>query len=128
MKITIAGDAFVITSDIKKKDFDLLKKYKPEVLTITDEEGNDVFSVDYAEGRPSIAKFGITFSGVTRNNTAKLTLTSAIPQGIADAKEYVADTIGSVMANIKVIEDRVSTGATEVANERKALIDSITVA
>lgn len=128
MKIAIAGDAFVITSDIKKKDFDLLKKYKPEALKIVDEDGNDVFSIEYSEGNPSIAKFGVTFGGVTRNNSAKLTLTGIIPTNVADAREYVADTIGGVMANIKTIEDNVGGSATDVANARKALIDSITMA
>jgi len=127
MKISIVGDVFVLTSSIKQKDFELIKRYNPESLRVVDDEGNDVFSVNYSAGNGSISKFGITFGGATRDDKAYLTVTKAIPAGVADAKAFVADEVGCAMANLKLLEDELPDIAKEIAEERKELIDSITV-
>ncbi len=128
MKITITGDAYVITSSIKASDIEVLKKARPEALKLVDEDGNDIFAVDYREGRPSISSFGVTFGGVTRDEEKALTYTGIIPSGVADAKEFVADVISPVVAYLKTLEDSIPDDVTEAKEARKELLDSITVA
>ncbi len=127
MKISIVGDVFVLTSDIKKSDFDLITKYHSKSLALVDEEGNDVFCIDYSAGNGSVSKFGITFSGTTRDENAYLTVTKSIPVGVADAKVFVADEVGCAIANLKDLEDVLPTLARNIAKERKELIESIDV-
>ena len=125
MKIKISGDVFVLTSTIKEEEMALLKKNKPDALKITDEDGNDVFCVGYNTGRPSISAFGITFGGTTRDENRHLTLTCPIPAGTVSAKEYVADIVNGVKANVEKIEKKVSTDYTKVSEARKKLLDEI---
>jgi len=125
MKIKISGDAFVLTSTIKEEEMALLKKNKPDALKITDEDGNDVFCVGYNTGRPSISAFGITFGGTTRDENKNLTLTCLIPAGTVSAKEYVADIVNGVKANVEKIEKKVATDYTKVSEARKKLLDEI---
>lgn len=127
MKISIVGDVFVLTSGIKKSDFDLIKKYHSEALTLVDEEGNDVFSIDYFAGNGSVSKFGITFGGTTRDEDAYLTVTKSIPAGVADAKAFVADEVGCAIANLKDLEDALPDIAKHISDERKELIKSINI-
>lgn len=125
MKITVAGEAFAVKSNIKKEDFDLVKKHKPEELKIIDKDGNEVFTVNYSEGRPSIESFGITFSSVSRDDDKSLTLTGTIPQGTADAKEYITDKIGICYENLTTIEGRMTEAVKGIKEARKKIKDSI---
>lgn len=128
MKISIVGNAYAITSTIKHSDYDLLKKHCPEALTITDEEGNDVFSINYNAGNPSVGKFGITFDGISRDDKKTLTLTGTIPGTVVDAKEFVADQIGVAMGFLNQMEEELPEVVKSVADSRKQLLDKITIA
>ena len=103
----------------------VLDTFKNEPITITDEDGNDVFCVGYNTGRPSISAFGITFGGTTRDENKNLTLTCPIPAGTVSAKEYVADIVNGVKANVERIEKKVATDYTKVSEARKKLLDEI---
>lgn len=131
MKITITADAYALTSDLAVKDIELLKKYNPDALKIKDEEGNEKFAVSYSEGKPSIAAFGVTFGGKTRDEAGKATITGTIPSDVRtaeSAKEFVAEKFGAVVVYLKQLEASVPEAAKKIADERKALVDSITVA
>ena len=128
MKVTITGDAFALTSSIKVEDIKMLKKQSPDSLKIKDDENNDIFGIDYVEGCPSITKFGITFGGVSRDGKGFATLTGTIPSGTANAKDYVADTLGSAASMLKDIETVLPDIIKEINDNRTAFINGITVA
>lgn len=131
MKICITGDAYTLTSDISVNDISLLKRYNPEALQIKDENGNVKFAVDYAEGKPQTAPFCIVFGGFTRDEEKKATATGALPAGMntnEQAKEYVAEIFGKIIANLKAMEATIPIEAAKILGERKALIDSIDIA
>lgn len=128
MKVTITGDALVVTSSLKVEDIKMLEKYSPESLNIKDEEGNDVFSIAYKEGCPSISKYGVTFSGKSRDGKDLATITLQLPTEVANVKEFVADLIGSANNDLKTLETELPTIIKQLGDDRKALIDSITLA
>ena len=131
MKLTIAGDAYALTSAIKVSDIDLLKKYNPDALNVKDKDGKVVFGVSYSEGKPNVASFGVTFGGKTRDENGYATITGTIPTGFASAeaaKDFVADTFGGVVAYLEQLEKSVPEAAKAVADKRKKLVDGITVA
>ena len=52
-KIMVAGDAVVVTSDMKLEDIKLVKKYRPEALTLFEGEGEEkepVFKIGIGDG------------------------------------------------------------------------------
>ena len=131
MKMKIAGDAYVIESKIKLADLEILEKHNPSATILKDEEGkNDVFTIIFREGKPSIQPFAVAFSGVTRDDNQYLTLTGALKVGLGEkeAKEYIADAIAPVMGYLKKLEETIPEEANKVRGERKSLVDSITVA
>lgn len=129
MKISIIPGAFCVTSKIKKEDFDLVKKHNPDALKVFNEDGDEIFTVNYNESCPAIESFGITFGGVSTAEDTKgyLTFTGVIPSSVADAKEYVADKVGVLWDNYKLIEDNFAENVKAVKDARKTIKDSITV-
>lgn len=128
MKLTIMTGAYALVSDIKVEDIVLLKKYNPEALKIKDKDGNEQFAIGYNEGHPSVAPFGVTF-GAKNLADGKATITKTLPafDSTEKAKEYVAEEFGAVVAYLKQLEATVPDEAKKVRDERKALIDGITV-
>lgn len=123
MQIKLAGDAYVLKSSITKTQYETLKKYRPTALSIKDEDGNDVFTVGYEAGKPSIASFAVTFSNA--DTEGNLTATQIVPTGTNDVKGYVADVLSGVIAYLKKLEENVPAAYDEVVAERNSLIESI---
>lgn len=131
MKLTITADAYSLTSEISVADIELLSKYNPDALRIKDKDGNEKFAISYVEGKPCTSDFGITFGGRTRDEAGKATVTDIIPSSIKDAaaaKNFVAEKFGSTVAYLKQLETSVPREAKKIADERKALVESITLA
>ncbi len=125
MQIKIVGNAIVATSKIKLADFTLLEKHNPSALKLKDKEGNTVFDV-CKSSKGYVKDYGVCFNGATRDENQFLTLTLDIT-GIADAKEYAADTFGKINGQIAKIEKQVTAQAASTASERKAFVDAIEV-
>ncbi len=130
MKLTVMTGAYSLTSDIKVEDILLLKKYNPDALVIKDDEDNVKFAVSYSEGNPCVASFGVTF-GSKSFTDGKASITETLPTSLSDvdnAKEYVAEKFGAVIAYLRALELTVPEDASAIREQKKALIDSITVA
>ena len=131
MKLTITADAYALTSTIKVNDLELLKKYNPDALNVKDKDNKVVFAVSYSEGKPSVAAFGITFGGKTRDENGYATITGTIPSDLRTAeaaKEFVAEKFGGVVAYLEQLEKSITDAAKTVAENRKKLVDSISIA
>lgn len=127
MKLSIVGDAYVLTSTLTVNEVALLKKCSPGELRVKDEDGNDQFAVSYSEGRPCISKFGITFGGTTHDEDKFLTVTGMIPAGTGDCREYLADLVAPAVAYLKLLEERIPTVAERIKAEHDALVAAINV-
>ena len=127
MKVSITGNAFALTSTLTVKHIMLLQKYNPDALCLTNKDGDVIFSVSYAEGKDAIAKFGVTFGGKGHTAEGFATYTGMIPCGTADVKEYVADLVGAVKANLEKVEAQAAEAARTVETDKAALIDSIVI-
>lgn len=130
-KINVLGNACVITSSLTLEQIKTLEKYRPTALQLTekDEDGCPVttFAVSTgAEGK--VGRYGITFNEPSRDDAKKATVTVMIPNGIADAKSYVADKYGAIISNLNKVEEAYATAAAEVEAERQAILGAITVA
>lgn len=128
-KVIIAGDAVVITSDVKLEDIKLVKKYRPEALTLFEGEGKEkeaVFRIGIGCG--GISKYGAEFDAETRDDEKLATLTTLIPAGTADAKAYVSNTFGRSILKLNKLEATLPGIIEEIAAEKAAIEANITVA
>ena len=131
-KITIAGDAIVITSSQKLEDIKLLEKYRPKALSLfeTGENGkkDEVFKVGSTTGEGGITQFGASFGSTTHDDEKFATITMSLPRGVTDAKKYVADTVGVAILNLNKVEAQFAEALAEVVAEKAAVMENITVA
>lgn len=121
----IVGDAFVITSGITLDEYNLLTKWRPDALKVKNEDGDDVFAISYADGRPCVAPFGVTFGGTTHNEDKFLTVTGMLPTDVKDPRDYLADLLAPIVENLTTLENSVPGVAAEVKASHDALVASI---
>lgn len=130
-KITIAGDSYVVTSSAQLETIKMLEKYRPKALSLfeTDENGKkaEVFRVASTDGEGSISKFGAAFGSATHDAEKLATITGAIPHGVENAVDYVADRIGVAIIMLNKVEAQFADATQEVEAEKNAVRENIVV-
>ena len=131
-KITIAGDAVVITSTQTLENIKALEKYRPSALTLYEENENGkrvaVFKVGSTSGNGAAGTFGISFNGVTHDDQRLATVTLPAPAGAADIKDAVAEMYGAIVLALEKVEAQIADAVAAVAAEREAVKANITIA
>ena len=130
-KITIAGDSIVITSSKTLDAIKDLEKYRPKALRLyeCDEDGNksEVFRV--ASGTTGIINGnGAVFASVTHDDQKLASITMPIPAGTVNAVDYAAEKIGKAITLLSKVEAQFDEALAEVAAEKAAVRECITVA
>lgn len=121
--IDVNGSAAVLVSDIPLKDWKLIKKYAPEKLVETDEDGNPIFRVDVLDaGAGSVSKYGIAFG--KRTNNGKATATILISDKVANVKEEIVEQMGPALLKLKDIEAGIDAAKAEI-EARKTMIEGM---
>lgn len=106
-KITIAGDAVVVTSAMKLEDIKKIKKYRPDALVLKGgEDGKEpIFKLGVCTGAGSLCKYGAEFGSETHDDEKKAVMTLICDCREGDIKEAVADTIGAYVLNLNKLEE-----------------------
>ena len=125
--VNIAGNSYVVTSSIPMADLETVKKYRPTALTLTDEETKETTFKVGIGSTSSVNDNGISFSGVSNDEKKLATATLSIPADTEDAKEYVLDKAGVALANLKKVEDGITTALKDIKTERDAIAANIKV-
>lgn len=130
-KITVAGNAVIVTSSVKFADILKLQKYAPDSLTLMGgEDGKEpVFKIAAVPGSTgSINQYGVEFGAETRDEQKLATLTMAVsPTAEGDIRELVADKIGAAIVNLNKLEQTLPQALQKVEADRAALMGSIVV-
>lgn len=128
MKVTIKGDAVVITSSLKVSQIEEIKKVRPKALVLKGGENGkeDIFAIGLAKsGSGSLNNSGASFSSVSRGEGfATITI---VADGITDVEKWIIDTYGSALTYLKELEEQLPAVIESVAADRAALMESITV-
>lgn len=131
-RITIAGQAVVVTSAMKLEDIKTIKKYRPDALTLKGgEDGKEpIFSISVcSSGAGNINKYGAEFAHATHDDAKLATMTIVIPHNDdVDIKAVVADTIGAYVLNLNKLEETLPSVMNEIAAEKARILANITVA
>jgi hypothetical protein len=125
-KVTIAGNSFVITSDIALSDLETVQKYRPSALALVDEETKETY-FKVGIGSSSANDHGISFGGVTNDDKKLATATLPIPADVEDAKEYVLDKAGLALANLGKVEAGIKGALEDIKKERETIAANIKV-
>ena len=128
-KITIVGDAVVITSAVKLEDIKTVAKYRPKALTLMGgEDGKEpIFRLGVTNGTGNITKYGAEFGSETHDEQKKEVMTLVCSGGDGDIKEAVADSIGAFVLNLNKLEETLPTVLAEIQQEKDKILESIEV-
>ncbi len=128
-KLSITGDAVVITSAIKLEDIRTIEKYNKAALTITEEVDGEkipVFSV-CTGSKGEINQFGATFASATRDDKKFAQITLCICGAADDVKAWAADKYGKALLRLNQLEAMIPTVLEQIAAEKTAVMANITV-
>ena len=129
-KITVAGQAVVVTSEMKLDDLRTIKKYRPRALTLYEGEGDEkepVFAIGVTDGVGGFNSVGIEFGSESRDEAKKAQMTFLIPEEVKDVKAYVSDHFGASLLKLNRLEATLSGTLAEIAREKAAIEENITV-
>lgn len=126
-KVTIFGNAAVITSTMKSEDIKTIQKYHPEALVLKDEDGDEYFRVGVGT-RGNVNVYGVTFDGETRDEAKYATLTLAVsPDDGENIIDCIEDEIGNALANLNKVERGAAAVLEQIREERAAVRSCITI-
>lgn len=130
-KITIAGDAVVVTSALKLEDIKTIAKYRPKSLFLMggDDGKEPIFGIGVTDGCGNINEVGASFGRESHDEAKLAVITMCTGVGATgDIKEWVADRIGSAIINLNKLEEKLPAVLAEIAAEKAAVLSNITVA
>lgn len=131
-KVTIVGDAVVVTSSMKLKDLLTIAKYRPEALTLKGGEDNKekLFRISANnDGYGEIGKYGAVFGSESRDDAKLATITLVLTDSKgADVKEQVADELGSALISLGKLEETLPAVLREIEAEKNSVMESISIA
>lgn len=126
-KITIAGQAVVVTSEMTLEDIKTIKKYRPDALTLKGgEDGKEpIFALGIGKGE--INNVGASFCEASRDDAKKATLTMTTDYNGDDIKEFVLNKIGAAIGYLNKLEETLPAVLEEIKKERDAIAANINV-
>lgn len=130
-KITIAGDAVVVTSALKLEDIKTIEKYRRDALVLKGgEDGKElIFAIGTTDGCGNINEVGASFGRETHDDEKLAVITMCTGVGTSgDIKEWVADRIGRAIINLNKLEEKLPAVLDEIAAEKAQVMSNITVA
>lgn len=130
-KFTIAGNALVITSNLKLSELETVKKYRPKALKLMGGENNkeELFCIDVgSSGNGSISAYGAVYCSSTYDAEKKACITIPLDGVQGDVKEYVADKYGEAVTYLSMLEDTLPDVLTSIAEQKAGIMANITVA
>lgn len=129
-KITVAGDAVVVTSAMKLEDLRTIAKHRPKSLILLggDDGKEPVFAIAPTNGAGCINSVGAEFGTETRDENKLATITMIAPRIEGDIVEYVTDQLGTALMNLNKLEAKLPEVIAEIKNELAAVKSAITVA
>lgn len=128
-KITIAGNAVVVTSSMKFEDLQLIKKYRPKALALKGgEDGKEtIFQIFVgSNGSGSINEEGAVFCGPdhTEEKLAVITMGLAVEGNV---KETIADQIGYPVMKLNKLEALLPAVVKEIRAEKETVLSNINI-
>lgn len=126
-KVTIVGQAVVVTSEMALEDIKTIKKHRPDALTLKGgEDGKEpVFALSVGEGK--INKYGASFNEATRDEAKKATLTMTTSYNGDDIENFVLDELGGAISYLNKLEETLPAVVEEINAERNAIKANIAV-
>lgn len=126
-KVKVMGSAVVIESAATVEQLETVQKYRPEVLTLKDADGEPTFMVSVKQGGTgSVGKYGAEFTKGS-NGKATITVLETYEGESDEVLEQIADKYGNALQQLNRLEKLLGDELESVEAERDAIKRSITI-
>ncbi len=129
-RITIAGDAAVVTSAMSLEDIKTIERYRPKELILKGgEDGKEpIFAIGTTTGAGNINAYGASFGSETRDENKLACITMFLEGVTGDVKDWIADRLGAAIINLNKLEEKLPDVLKEIADEKAKVLENIAVA
>lgn len=131
-KIKVVGDVMVVESTQTLESIKTLEKYNPKALCLyeVDDDGKKqvTFRVATTPSKGSINQYGAAFGSTSHDDRGVATITMALPDGVEDAKEYVAEAVGLAIVKLNKVEEQFAEALAQVESDKAAVLENIELA
>ena len=124
--IKVAGNVYVVESKFTKGELEAVRKYRPNLLKLFDEEKRPVFAVGYGD-RAEIGALGVQFNEETRGEKAVACLTMPLPKGTGSAQDLVVEAVGVAILKLNEVEENIAKALEEIKEEKEKVAEAVTV-
>ena len=114
--VDISGASAVLVSDVALEDWERVEKYAPEMLKITDEDGEAIFKVKTCCGGGSVNEYGVCFGSYT-NEGGKATVTVLLDEEVEDKLGAVKEIMGTALLELNGIEKELPNVLKDIADK-----------
>lgn len=95
LNVKILGSNAVITTDILFEDLVTMTKFKPEALTLVNEEGKEVYKISVnKDGKSTISNYGAVFVSKNADGFAELNITMDESVEANKRVDYIKENFG----------------------------------
>lgn len=106
-KVKVLGDMMQIKSDLTGAEFDRIESFAPEMLKLTDDEGNEVFGI--SRGHAFYSKYGVCFC--SEDAEGKLFMSTNNPvvdhTDAEKEKEEIVKTLAPILSKLNAVEKQI---------------------
>lgn len=122
----VIGSSCVVKSTLTPEEIKRVKKFHPEALVLSDEDGEPVFAIDIDEEMPgSINNNGACFGNATSGD-GKATITVVLDPTAENTEDLVYNRIGRALMNLKKMEEQLAEMLPELDDEEREIRAMIT--
>lgn len=128
-RITLAGDAVVVTSALTLEELRKIKKYKGNALTLYGgADGDEPLFRITVDQEVCLGKLGAGFMSETHDEAKKAVMTIVLENVVGDIKEFVADTFGEAITKLNALEATLPAVLVQIDAEKAAIMSQIEIA
>lgn len=128
-KITVVGNAIVITSVFSLEEIKTIEKYRPDDLVLKSEDGKEpIFRIGTkTTSGGNLNKYGAEFASDTQGDDAKAVITMFITGDNTNIKDKIVDELGQAIIKLNKLEAKLPNVLEEIQVERDKILENIEI-
>lgn len=128
-KITVVGNAIVVTSIFSLEEIKTIEKYRPDDLVLKSEDGKEpIFKIGVkTTSGGNLNKYGAEFASETQGDNAKAVITMFVTGDNTNIKDKIVEELGQAIINLNKLEAKLPNVLEEIQAERDKILENIEI-
>ena len=128
-KITVVGNAIVVTSIFSLEEIKMIEKYRPDELVLKSEDGSEpIFKIGTkTTSGGNLNKYGAEFATETHEDSRKAVITMFVTGDNTNIKDKIVEELGQAIVNLNKLEAKLPNVLEEIQAERDKILENIEI-